>query len=112
MAIVIINPGTEPNAQATEENAIAIMHRMAADLDIVEDRFARVPARDGRGWFSFSLLSSARKELQIDIPGDDPDVTCSSTPFESRRLYVDGSSWLYKYALSSAARFLEEEGEL
>jgi hypothetical protein len=34
------------------------------------------------------------------VPGDDPDEFWRGQPFLSRRMYVDGSSWLIQYALN------------
>jgi hypothetical protein len=60
---------------------------------------------DGR--FGFTVEAKGRS-VHIEIPGDDPDITCEGRPFRARRLYVDGSSWLYGFALSAIYSRLEE----
>ena len=44
------------------------------------------------------------RAAEVDIPGDDPEVVCEGRPWVSRRLYVEGSSWLYGYALNAIER--------
>ena len=102
---VIINPGTEACDTATEANAVKVAERICAETGSTASRHPEV---DRDGWFGFRFVRDGRK-AEVDIPGDDPDVVCEGMPFKSRRLYVEGSSWLYGYALSAIERqFIHE----
>ena len=94
--MLIINPGTEGRAGATEANARMIADGICKDLGLPPETAVRAPERDvpDQGWFGFNL-----RGVDLDIPGDDPAEFFRSEPFRSRRMYVDGSSWLYKYAI-------------
>lgn len=100
--MMIINPGTEANLAATLANAETIAKEIIRDLRIRED-VKRDPAADADGWFRFIFINDG-KSVEVDIPGDDPETVMAGRSFVSRRLYVDGSSWLYGLALG----FIEE----
>ena len=109
MPAVILNPGTEPREGASVENAIQVAKRIAADLELPADCFRRDPdSEKADGWYSF-LFNNGHRDVEVDIPGDDPDEVCKSEPWVSRRLYVDGSSWLYGYALKFIAHRDDED---
>ena len=100
--MLIFNPGTESRAGATLDNAAVIAGYILEDLKLPENIWTRDEAKDRDGWFCF-ILSHNGKSVQVDIPGADPDQVAKGRPFESRRLYVDGSSWMYGLALSIIA---------
>lgn len=112
--MIIINPGTENQVNATEENAMESIKIFVADLvknhpQLNGMYIHREPKRDDRGWYGFVLIANDRT-VEVDIPGVEPDIFTKSTPFESPRCYVDGSSWLYNFGLSVASdRLLGEE---
>lgn len=103
---IIINPGTEPVAGATEENAAANMEAFAADLrerGMEVTAIERHPSNDrGSGRFGFELVFADGTGTEIDMPGLSLDqvrfLGGNSRSFP--RLYVDGSSWLWLYALN------------
>ena len=97
--MLIINPGTEARDGATEQNAQSVAADICKTLSIPAGLLERDPSGDGGGWFRFKL-NAGGDPLEIDIPGDDPATVIKGKPFVSRRLYVDGSSWLYGYALN------------
>lgn len=98
----IINPGTENQKDTTEENAIKIAKIFAQELDIPNLKLRRYKKRDdNRGWYGFNLILGDIK-VELDIPGVEPDVFLKSKPFESPRCYINGSSWLYNFALDIA----------
>jgi hypothetical protein len=105
MATVFINPGTEASDTATEDNALKIAERICADTGSTASRH---PEADNRGWFGFRFVRDGRT-AEVDIPGDDPDVVCEGRPWVSRRLYVEGSSWLYGYAMNAIERQFNPE---
>lgn len=44
------------------------------------------------------------RPVEIEMPGCDPDITQAGTPWVSPRMYVDGSSWLWQFALNVIGR--------
>lgn len=104
MPIITINPGTEPSPSATLENAVAIVDRICADLTIPRSSVTRRPSGDVDGFFGFTI--AAQPPFDIDVPGEDPAVFFLSRPFTSRRMYVDGSSWLWGFAIGAINRRL------
>ncbi len=97
---IIINPGTEASDTATEANALRVAERICAETGSTASRH---PEADRDGWFGFRFVRDGRT-AEVDIPGDDPEVVCDGRPWVARRLYVEGSSWLYGYALSAIER--------
>jgi len=110
--MIIINPGTEARRGATEANAEVVAATILQDLELeVSAEVSRCAGRDADGWFGF-LFRLDDKTVVVDIPGDDPETVCEGRPFKSRRLYVEGSSWLYGYALNHISEGLGlEEGQ-
>lgn len=105
LAMPIINPGTEVRHGATVESATIVADRIASKT---KSTVKRAPKDDGDGWFGFEFRRDGRL-ASVTIPGDDPDQVCANTPWVSRRLYVEGSSWLYGYALNAIERQLSGE---
>lgn len=100
---IIINPGTEGRPGATLENAEKIVAQICVDLGIERSSLQRRPEGDSpRGLYAY-----VHEKFEIDVPGDPPEQFLASVPFESRRMYVDGSSWLYKYGLNQMRAALE-----
>lgn len=112
----LLNPGTEAVAAATIENACEAVRLFILDLGVAPVFIKRTPDFDdlgsgiGGGRFAF-LLSTKKGECEIDMPGCDPAITRKGKSFESPRLYVDGSSWLWGFAISIALRSLTGEEE-
>ena len=105
-----INPGTEAVENPTLENAEAAIDLFIKDLDL-DVKLTRNPDGDnvgtgiGGGRFSFVLTLDDRSTT-IDMPGCDPEKTAASRPWYSPRLYVDGSSWLWRFAVNQAIEAL------
>lgn len=103
---VFMNPGSGPVPDATEENAWANLAQFGRDLQergytVGEPR--RVPSEDEAGRYSF-LLPVNGVEHEIDMPGLPLEEVRwldheSGNIWDFPRLYVDGSSWVWKYAL-------------
>lgn len=102
---VIINPGTEPDPSATLDNAMKVAAYLQEDLELPDGCWMRAPTRDNDGWFGFDFKFNG-KVVEVDIPGDDPDTVRKGEAWVSRRLYVNGSSWLYGFALN---RFSDDD---
>lgn len=105
--MLIINPGTEDRAGATGTNAKEIVERLIKRSGLAATS-ARNESNDfGGGFFGYTVTFEG-KSVDVVAPGDDPDETVLSKPFKSRRLYVDGSSWLFKYAVSALLAIFEK----
>lgn len=106
--MIIINPGTEPQENHSQENAIKVAKIICSDLGIDESHFRLNPESDDtKGWYGF-IFSGAGGEVEVDIPGIDPEVVTKSEPWVSPRLYVGGNSWLYGYALGFISRAISK----
>ena len=111
MINIIINPGTGPQPAATEANADETIKRFVEDLGIPHVVYGRCPGLDSDsdlsvGYFGYILRWRWDTFCQVDIPGIDPDVVQEGRPWFSPRLYVNGNSWLWGFALSAASRAL------
>lgn len=106
---VFINPGSGPVVDATVENAAFNMGAFTADLLHRDDTdipsVERNPDLDDEGRFGWVLHFSDR-DIEVEMPGlplaqvrymQDPSQNIWDFP----RLYIDGSSWVWKYALSA-----------
>ncbi len=101
---IVINPGTGPCVDVSETQAIDNMRHFVTDCQQSELRFVRVPELDyGDGRFAFLLWKGERCH-EIQMPGlplnrvrymGEPDQNAWDYP----RLYVDGSSWLWMFAI-------------
>jgi hypothetical protein len=106
---IIINPGTGPVEGATEENARANMDAFCADLrenDIIATTISRFPDLDSAGRFGYRLGTGDARVLEVEMPGlplDQVRYVDSDTQsiWDFPRLYVDGDSWVWMFALSA-----------
>jgi hypothetical protein len=108
---IMINPGTEARSQTSVENASAVVDRLCNELSLDRSKFSRAPQRDADGFYAFDFAGQDGRALEIEVPGDDPNEVTESRPFSSRRLYVDGSSWLYCYALNAVRRWVDGDND-
>lgn len=100
---IAINPGSGPVDKASEENAIDNIKHFITDIGKDVD-FVRIPEKDyGEGRFAF-LLWYGNFCHEIQMPGlplervrwmDSEGQNIWHFP----RLYVDDSSWVWKFAL-------------
>lgn len=122
-----INPGTGPVRGANREDAANNMKQFISDIAIENVSCCDAPELDydkgeytsGDGRYAF-ILSSGDHKCEIQMPGIPLDnVRYIGSPqniWRFPRLYVDGSSWVWCFAISSARSILtgkgdEEEGE-
>lgn len=106
---ISINPGTGPVIGATEEHAKANMDAFSADLrelGVYVTGLTRRPDADEDGRYAYLLTMGDARKVEVEMPGlpldqvrytgaDGQDI------WDFPRLYVDGSSWIWKFALSS-----------
>jgi len=108
---VIINPGSGPVAGATYENAAANIHAFAreAGADHWDGVGSADTERDGR-WTFFVERGDQRVEIQMPgLPLDEVRYVDGLNPWDFPRLYVDGSSWLWEFALRVVWRRDDED---
>lgn len=96
---IIINPGTEKQDKHSEKNASKVATYITKDLGLNKINWEREKKNDSEdGWYGFKF-KGAGGSIDVTIPGINPDIVRMGEPWKSPRLYVDGSSWLYGYAL-------------
>lgn len=96
--VLIINPGTEDVEKPDIKQAEKCVEYFVKDLGIKDLVYTRDITQDGDGWFGF-IFTKNSFSMKVSFPGINADVTRESVPFKSRRIYVDGSSWLWGYGL-------------
>jgi hypothetical protein len=112
----IFNPGSGLVAGADEGLAGTNIQDFVKDLGLeFPIEITRKPSKDARGRFGFTLNGNGN-ETVIEMPGlpleqvkymNNPDQNIWDFP----RLYVDGSSWVWCYALDIAGIHLTGEDQ-
>jgi len=104
----VINPGSGVLEDANAMNATINMHVFVNDLRMGDFRIFRKPELDyGNGRFCFIV-----EGCEIQMPGlplsevrwMDAEINIWKFP----RLYVDGSSWVWKFAIDAVSRLINE----
>ena len=112
---IIINPGTEPVAHANEVEARKNIRVLIKDAGVQDATFRRVRKYDDGGRFYFDVSANGRT-CDVLMPGlplervrfiDAPDQNIWHFP----RLYVGGSSWVWKFAKKILHDHLMREGD-
>jgi hypothetical protein len=113
---IFINPGSGPVADATLDDAKVAMNQFVADLrerghKVDEWQLLSESDDEGRWPFAVEVDDVAH---QIDMPGIPVERvrfvdSTTQNIWHFPRLYVDGSSWVWKFALNACKR--EEDGE-
>jgi len=96
------------------DHAIANMAKFIDQLAMSEPAVSvamRSPDHDGRGWYMFELFRGIRT-VRVDMPGIPYEqVFCADIdhlPGNCERLYVDGSSWFWCFAINWVRRPLSD----
>ncbi len=112
MEMVIINPGTGPVDGSNEAHAVENMAHFVTDCHVKDVSCVRAPEKDyGDGRFAFLLYKETRCH-EIQMPGIPLEkVRYMHEPGQNiwhfPRLYADGSSFVWCYALLSEEDFRE-----
>ena len=122
MVNISINPGSGPVDNATEKNAIENIKHFITDCTAKNLAFLRIPERDIDGRFCFLLYKNdfyAGVHNFVDMPGLPLDKVRymkymkenGQSAWDYPRLYVNGSSWLWEFALLDEAYFKYDPSE-
>lgn len=113
---IYINPGTGGVTNANEKNAVDNIKHFITDLNLTNIKYTRFSELDyGEGRYCFILFDLERNRCcEIQMPGltlGNVRYVDSSTQniWNFPRLYVDGSSWVWCYAIDSAVYSLTGE---
>lgn len=108
--MIIVNPGTGKCINATIENAQKNIEQFVNDLNL-EVEITRAESADyGDGRFAF-ILKHGKNSVEIQMPGL-PSEQVQYRNAENQniwhfpRLYVDGSSWVWCFAIGVAYDYL------
>lgn len=96
----ILNSGSGPVADATEEQAAAnveaFIEELRASHGVNVISHVRAATSDyGDGRWAYELLTDDERRIEIQMPG----APLKAVRDEWTRLYVDGSSWFWDSAL-------------
>lgn len=102
--MIIINPGTGLREGRTADNAHKIVDEICQRIGIPRERVGMCMTARG-GYWDFPFTNTDGRKQEWSVPGDDPAEFFKSEPWVSARMYVDGNSWLWKYAEGFIADF-------
>lgn len=109
---VFFNPGTGPVSDRTPEQAAINMGFFLDDCRIAGLTCKRVPEHDyGDGRYAFLVCRAGYEPVEIQMPGRAIDRVrftgaADQNIWDYPRLYVDGSSWVWMYALLNHESFI------
>ncbi len=112
---VIINPGTGTVANANLIEATKNVDVLLKDADLDGWSIKHDADMDEKGRFAFNVQSpDGSKEIEIDMPGvplDEVRFTgaVNQNIWNFPRLYVGGSSWVWKYAVNVLKSHWDED---
>lgn len=115
---IVINPGSGPVEGATEEEASKNITAFMDELGLEGLEYLRVPTEDQRGRYGFDVyLPANQMSALVEMPGIPLEQVRftgeeGQSAWDYPRLYVNGSSWLWKFALNSARGYLSGEHEV
>lgn len=99
---LFINPGTGPVADANEIDAHNNMRWLVSDAGLQDARIRRKRRLDDSGRFGFSVKCEGRA-WDVEMPGlpiERVRFMKGLDPWQFPRLYLDGSSWLWEFAVN------------
>lgn len=103
---VFINPGTGPVDNANEADAHNNMRWLVSDAGLQGARIRRKRRLDDSGRFGFSVKCEGCT-WDVEMPGlplGRVRFTKGLDPWQFPRLYLDGSSWLWEFAVGIMKR--------
>lgn len=120
MTYFIVNPGTEPipdSEEALAEKVLeAFLKELSKKLPGPPITAERKPSYDGDGWYGWLLVrpvpnSNPKMEATVDfhVPGVPLDRVKGVIGPGMVRFYVDGNSWFWQYAITTAKESLDRK---
>jgi len=103
---VFVNPGTGPVDGAAEGDARKNMKQLIIDAEIPGARIRRKKSLDENGRFGFRV-THAYRIWEVEMPGlplERVRYMKGLDPRQFPRLYLDGSSWLWEFAVGIMKR--------
>jgi hypothetical protein len=109
MGSLILNPGTEPIRGPRRLARVALL-RFVRDLGLDGVTSVETPEHDSGGYYA-SVLSRGKREVCVAVPGLPQRLLryrgrSRHDPWDFQRLYVDGDSWLWFFAVPAVAENL------
>lgn len=106
MPTVIINMGTNVQGDGTAPDAVAAALAKEAGIPSAK----RVSGPDDLGYFEYVFTTPAGRDVGVCIPSIPLERFHEPAP---PRVYVDGSSWMWKFAVEWLRDWdaLQEEGD-
>jgi hypothetical protein len=113
---IIINPGLGPVENSSVQLALSNAIQLAEDTGGVLLAPPEEPIDDGEGRYTFTIRNHRDEDVEIEMPGIPLDEVRymgeeGQNIWDYPRLYVDGSSWVWKYAISAVQRVGAPEEE-
>lgn len=113
---ILINPGTGVVDGAREEYADHNISQLVQDVDLEGITYRKDASKDdGEGRFGYQLTHH-QKDVEVQMPGWPLERVRflgkeGQKIMEFPRLYVDGSSWLWKFAVNIIKDIYEHPDE-
>ena len=108
---IYINPGTESIRNGEIKNAVKAAKYFLEDLKIDGMQSQIVDGSlDDRGWVDFKFFKD-NFEAVVSFPSSDPDITRKGKAWESPRIYINGSSWLWGFGLQIMDDLVREKSK-
>jgi hypothetical protein len=109
---IIINPGTREIDGTNEADAKANIETFVEDIGLTGVMAERLDERDHDGRYGYRLTHGEHSTV-VDMPGWSIDrvrwMGQSQDIWQFPRLYVDGSSWVWRFAIGVAGDVLTGE---
>jgi hypothetical protein len=112
MVLVVMNPGTGPVDGARRKHAKRNVFALVRDVGLEGVRVFRAGKPDD-GRYPYRLRLGER-DCKVDMPGLPLECVryqSGMNPWQFPRLYVEGNSWLWVYAVNQARHELTGEDE-
>ena len=117
MSIITINPGSGPVEQTSAQNAESNIKHFITDCGVEGVKYVRIPEEDyGEGRYAF-ILWKGETCHEIQMPGCALERVRymeeeGQNIWDYPRLYVDGSSWVWRFAILGHESFENDPNSL
>jgi len=114
MTHILINPGSGPVANAAREIAVANMQTFISELGVSDVQIRPLVYLHGQHHPSYDPTVTGRWRYELAANGRVVEVEMPGRPRDElnfTRLYIDGSSWMWKYAVEMTREILTGQDE-